>query len=364
MKKTLRLVLISLVILVMIATSFNVVACPHFDEFGREYWLFYGHTRASIMFRYPNHFHQMSIAMDEDTFETDRTEIYSESFEFPVLGAPLWGEVENFQFDISRIEVTGQEFQLNIRFENTIAAARASRGADSEDFVYTIFVTNLLNDEDDVRLLNAQNRITANDFALAVPEIFLVSARFDYRYELMQYRVNIYEFYDPVEVRVFGATNTNNVVAINIDGDMETAEKIGVIYNHYIGAYAFYVSHPGTYILVHGDFDLGDLVNVPDLHAPNNPAETPNNPAETPNNPAETPNNPIEPPNNPTETPNTNPPQSESNTNPPQTNNPYNSNDPYTQRSFALVFIVIPVATVVIAGGVFGVIMSKKSRVG
>ena len=73
-----------LLLAALIVYPFQALACPHFDEHGRMYFLIYNEdfTRATFIYYLENHLHHQEVLMD-NLFLSDT--ITREAFEFPIL---------------------------------------------------------------------------------------------------------------------------------------------------------------------------------------------------------------------------------------------------------------------------------------
>ena len=267
-----KLVLISLLVALFLASSIQVFACPHVDEFGRPYWHEYLGERAIIITRMENHLHRKEARMNE-WWDVYRDVIFSEAFEFPILGVDFWGDGDSLSFEsVDSVRVYGEEFRLDIGFPSTLASSRAQFGylvesGQLNQFNYTVTVTNLVNDEDDIRFTNAESYVRVNQLSQVVEETFLVEGNFGF-FDFDNWSMTTFPFdafYDPIQMRVFAANVEGNIVAIDISRDADSMEKIAVTYDNEARAFVFEVDRPGTFILVHDDFEISDLVSVYDI---------------------------------------------------------------------------------------------------
>ncbi|MCL2426121.1 MAG: hypothetical protein FWD05_07265 [Oscillospiraceae bacterium] len=312
-KKILKLTIIVLIV-ILLAQPIQVSACPHFDQYGRMYFLLFNEdfTRGTYIFFMESYLHHQEVLL------YDMSVVFSEAFELtfrrfihhPDADFDGYDYIEpEYEFTQSWF-VSGINFNLEIGLVNTLQFAYEGENETHVEMNYLVSVTRLndrsailesleiydienveIQDEqmlyellheeisyedvfdlievegepEDVEFLNNNNWIMTNGLNQVVPEILRVGAGFSYRDIGLYLRNNtFYTLHDPIEIAVFNSDKLENVVAVDISRDAGSVEKINVIYNEIIGAYVFTIYEPGTFIIVENDFDIESVINVPD----------------------------------------------------------------------------------------------------
>jgi|GEM_PF-5559229 len=293
-------ILLSMVVFTLTAVVFivsspikNASACPHWcANTHRPFMQLGSPDRQSIIVAYQlGYFNYLrEIEVDEENGSALYHNIMSETFEFLMLGATCWftqvrlGPIwkpnlyaqnniksrilcDSFYLHtigedtIKKAYVQAENFNLVIGLKNTVEWASKHHLTNMRDFNYQVYVQRLNDFNTNAKFLRIYEAITANNLSLAVSEILEIETRFNAIDPLGHGRYYaVDKLHDPIEVIIFNDIETQNAFAINVFGD--PTAKIPVIYDDEINAFRFYISHPGTYIIVE-DFDINDIFGLP-----------------------------------------------------------------------------------------------------
>jgi len=280
LKKSKIIKLISyLLILIILLTPFKVLACPHVDEQGRLHFAFYNEDWTIVTKMYPQRLHLFSQEVSMD----DSTHLYSESFGFPIVKSreahlsmyalfdemfinmsnEQWQQVGSLELtttveNIDRMLVNGTNFNLNIGLTNTFQNSVRNLAHDIYEKYFNIHARRLndLTNRNSDYFIRTNRMITQRNLELVVPEILQITAEkttINDNWETNEIQVN--QLHDPIEIQIYANQRNHEVVAINLNQELNSNNLIEVAFDEVNQRYFFEIEEPGIFALINTNFN-------------------------------------------------------------------------------------------------------------
>ena len=254
----------------------QVLSCPHIDSDGNIYFREHHETDSiSLTMMYPreNHVYTKEVFMD------DREHLISEGFRFPVLrsiesflqmnffdesifegidGNILDIDVETTVRNIDNMLVLGTGFMLNVGLTNSYLESKQYIQTYFNEMFYHVNVKQI-NEHDHITYERVNGMLNRRNLEKVIPNALQINAEFLLIHSTVDTfstsSLTISTLYDDIEVKIPSQNIVPNVVAINLEGVMNSENVIPVVYDDENEWYSFTISESGIYALVDADFD-------------------------------------------------------------------------------------------------------------
>jgi len=159
---------------------------------------------------------------------------------------------------INDLLVRGDNFNLNVGLINTFARSNVIRNDDTYQLYYNVFVRRLNDEANRVseEYLRANQNLNQRELELVVPELLEITAEFNITTHNQLFNtLEINNFYDLIEVQIYSDEEIENVVAINLNQELNSNNLIEVTFDEVNQRYVFEIDEPGIFALINADFD-------------------------------------------------------------------------------------------------------------
>jgi|GEM_PF-1607891 len=252
------------------AFPLQVFACPMGDERGRPYFEIWAEdfNSKTMFYELDGHFLRRERCMQTGFFSM------RDAYSFPVVSqflSDVYGYTNNDEIDFpNNVTVFENDFFITVGLENTFGALKELAETESHnELFYNILAQRLHDCFDSEYILRARERLDEGNFTMALPHILRIEAGavpHDVFTEIDRDRtIPIADLHDPIALQIMGLElmELNNIVAINLDRELQQMEKIPVRFqgNPFIAdediwfaPYTIDVRESGTYAFVRNDF--------------------------------------------------------------------------------------------------------------
>jgi|GEM_PF-4258744 len=282
-----KLIKVSIIIFVAFF-SYQVMACPHVDKYGRSHFQFYNddYTIMTMMYPRESHVYSKDVELDGSGVikDDDQDHVLNEKISFPIiqnindykqtyyfiderLQAEDWydKQIKTNIEGIENLEVVGETFTIKAGLSNSYFDGITYDGEDVTQVNYNILV-DILNEDESITTYN--ELIKKTELELALPNIISIDANYEIT-ENTQFgpkttAVNLNQFKDPTEFYLNSSEQfENEVVLIKLDELSEDTQKVG----YQNSAYHFSLKKPGVYAVVYKASVKANIANFSDTGA-------------------------------------------------------------------------------------------------